>query len=218
MASLVVAATSEEEEQQIREDILTRANLLQRYGLHEDAVADPSYSGQAAGGPEASASGQLPSTGSAAEPAPGQVHRPGDQPAPTPAGAACENVEFYIVVRQELRRLEALASSAGAPGAGASAPMFDEQALERLLDVPEELCCPSAAGLSEELAVIDSFTHPLLCAQLRDFIGGESDEALESEREGAAKTSSSSDDASDESDSSEVRGAGQRGGPRKAQL
>mmetsp|Transcript_31088 Transcript_31088/g.89155 ORF Transcript_31088/g.89155 Transcript_31088/m.89155 type:complete len:178 (-) Transcript_31088:258-791(-) len=114
-----------------------------------------------------------------------------DQPVPE---ANAENVEYYIVVRRELRRLEAMASCPDSMGS----ELGDED-LERLLDVPEEFVgASSVGGMPEDLAVIDSFTHPVLCARLCSFLG-DADEPRLSEAQGASETSSSSssDDAAD---------------------
>eukprot|EP00930_Biecheleria_cincta_P049980 TRINITY_DN35170_c0_g1_i1.p1 TRINITY_DN35170_c0_g1~~TRINITY_DN35170_c0_g1_i1.p1 ORF type:complete len:142 (-),score=38.44 TRINITY_DN35170_c0_g1_i1:6-431(-) len=69
--------------------------------------------------------------------------------------------EYYIVVKEELQRVSSQHGES----------LLDEDALTRLLNVPEELCTSRGdRGLPEELAMIDNITHPSLCAQILTFL------------------------------------------------
>eukprot|EP00406_Dinophysis_acuminata_P022961 CAMPEP_0179354284 /NCGR_PEP_ID=MMETSP0797-20121207/76769_1 /TAXON_ID=47934 /ORGANISM="Dinophysis acuminata, Strain DAEP01" /LENGTH=166 /DNA_ID=CAMNT_0021069377 /DNA_START=1 /DNA_END=497 /DNA_ORIENTATION=+ len=161
--SLVVVADTEEEEQHAREEILERAAWLQRFGLVEDgwqfAKGAPDDDGRPER-PAAADDGKSAAVGAARD-----------------TGASLD-LEYYIVVRAALHEAEALLGGSGRGGAATSAAAaepLDEDVLDALLNVPDEMChADRAARLPQELAIIDTWTHPALCAQLRDYLGDES--------------------------------------------
>jgi len=149
--SLVVVADTDDETRQLEEDILDRAQLLQRFSLHEEYVQPAE--------------------------APAEVSAVA-QTSEAPAGTG-EDVEYYIVVRKELQRIEevlqqlpsAIKSGEDLNLQAATPLQLDDEDLGRLLNVPEDFAAGArGAGLPEELAAIDIFTHPALCSRLRAFL------------------------------------------------
>eukprot|EP00928_Gymnodinium_smaydae_P065279 TRINITY_DN48445_c0_g1_i1.p2 TRINITY_DN48445_c0_g1~~TRINITY_DN48445_c0_g1_i1.p2 ORF type:complete len:201 (+),score=74.37 TRINITY_DN48445_c0_g1_i1:63-665(+) len=186
--TLVVVADSAAEEQEIREEILGKAERLQRFGLHLEDLPRPA--------PQGAVSDSAVAEGAAADAAAANdadgaeachsASAPDDSAAAVPAALLavdddCEvmaleaEAEFYIVVRALVSEAERIC------GDEACAETEAEAILERLLDVPEAADLQQAdPACDEDLAVLTPATHPLLCARLRRFLA---DLAIDAELE-----------------------------------
>eukprot|EP00747_Dinoflagellata_sp_TGD_P032645 gnl/TRDRNA2_/TRDRNA2_136117_c3_seq2.p1 gnl/TRDRNA2_/TRDRNA2_136117_c3~~gnl/TRDRNA2_/TRDRNA2_136117_c3_seq2.p1 ORF type:complete len:208 (+),score=53.68 gnl/TRDRNA2_/TRDRNA2_136117_c3_seq2:50-625(+) len=182
---MVVVADSPEEEREIEKEILDKAALLQKFGLHEEDGLIPQRSGSC------QAAGRSPAATAADGAVAGEARRHGG------VDGTCE---YYVVVQSALREAEALLQRGGAE----SVP---DALLEQLLDVPEELCGGQGAGpLPNRLAILDSYTHPELCVRLHEYLEGTDEESNQPDVEssGASTTDAEIDEGATASAASSI--------------